>query len=387
MLKLHARCDLRCDYCYVYTKADQRWRTAVRVISRPTIDQAAVRIGEHARDHRLPSVDLILHGGEPLLAGPELIAHAVRSVREQVHLATRGATRVAVMMQTNGLQLTDNVLDLADELQIGIGVSLDGDQTAHDRHRRTADGRGSHHRVVAALNRLTAPGHRHLFRGLLATVDLANDPVRSYEAMLEFSPPIMDFLLPQAHWSDLPPGTIPGSSATPYADWLIAVFDRWYDSPVQETTIRLFTSIMRALAGGRSSVESIGGRPAEALVIETDGTLTPSDTIAPTGALVSRAGVGGPSPTVLDTRLDDVFNWWTLAGNSAGMKDFHPTRLPTPCRPCAVRGICGGGLVGHRYRAGVGFDQTSVYCQDLLALITHVRARLEDDLRRLRNTG
>src|SRR6187549_2094964 len=101
VLKLHARCDLRCDYCYVYTKADQRWRTAVRVISRPTIGQAAVRIGEHAHDHRLPSVDLILHGGEPLLAGPDLIGYTVRSVRAQVGRATGGATRVEAMMQTN----------------------------------------------------------------------------------------------------------------------------------------------------------------------------------------------------------------------------------------------------------------------------------------------
>ena len=26
VLKIHSRCDLACDYCYMYTMADQSWR-------------------------------------------------------------------------------------------------------------------------------------------------------------------------------------------------------------------------------------------------------------------------------------------------------------------------------------------------------------------------
>ena len=35
--------------------------------------------------------------------------------------------------------------------------------------------------------------------------------------------------------------------------------------------------------------------------------------------------------------------------------------------------ICGGGLYPHRYRHGEGFRNPSVYCDDLMRLITHVR--------------
>ena len=42
--------------------------------------------------------------------------------------------------------------------------------------------------------------------------------------------------------------------------------------------------------------------------------------------------------------------------------------------------ICGGGLYPHRYRAGSGFRHPSVYCADLLRLITHVRDRVRGDL-------
>ena len=48
------------------------------------------------------------------------------------------------------------------------------------------------------------------------------------------------------------------------------------------------------------------------------------------------------------------------------------------CRECPVVGSCGGGLYTHRYRTGSGFDNPSVYCADLLALISHVGSHLPE---------
>ena len=77
IVKIHSRCDLSCDYCYMYEMADQSWRDQPRRMSLEVAEHAASRIGEHARAHRTPSVELILHGGEPLLAGRELISRLV----------------------------------------------------------------------------------------------------------------------------------------------------------------------------------------------------------------------------------------------------------------------------------------------------------------------
>jgi len=52
------------------------------------------------------------------------------------------------------------------------------------------------------------------------------------------------------------------------------------------------------------------------------------------------------------------------------------TGLCQTCRECPVVGSCGGGLYAHRYRSGSGFANPSVYCADLLKLITHVQSRL-----------
>jgi uncharacterized protein len=201
---------------------DQSWRDKPRAMSPETVEWTARRIGDHAVAHGLPEVTLILHGGEPLLAGRDLISQQVMSTRRAVG---RGIT-VNAVVQTNGVGLSNAYLDLFDHLGVRVGVSVDGDAAAHDRHRRFASGRGSYRAVAAALHRLQR--FPHLYGGLLCTVDLRNDPVRTYQALVDLGPPKIDFLLPHGTWDQPPPGRYPDRQAsTPYADWLIEVFDHW----------------------------------------------------------------------------------------------------------------------------------------------------------------
>ena len=137
IVKVHSRCDLACDYCYMYQMADQSSRDQPRAMSEQTADTTAHRIGEHARAHGLREITLILHGGEPLLAGPELISRLVTMTR----LSAGPGITVHAAVQTNGVGLSDAYLALFDELNVRVGVSVDGYAEAHDLHRRYASGR------------------------------------------------------------------------------------------------------------------------------------------------------------------------------------------------------------------------------------------------------
>ena len=362
IVKVHSRCDLSCDYCYIYEMADQSWRHKPRAMSAETAQLAATRIGEHARSHGLERVAVILHGGEPLLAGRDLISLLVTSARRE---AGSGVV-VDASMQTNGVGLDDSYLRLFDELSLRVGVSLDGTARAHDRHRRFASGRGSYSAVSAGLRRLQR--FPHLFSGLLCTIDLRNDPVRTYEALAEFDPPKIDFLLPHGTWLRPPPGRVPDATQTPYADWLIAVFDHWYPAP--RTRVRLFEEIMSLLLGGTSDSEIVGLSPARMVVIETDGSIEQADTLkvafdqAPATGLHLRA-----------EPLDAALMLPAIAARQLGVQALSPK-----CRACRVHQVCGGGLYAHRYRAGTGFANPSVYCPDLMRLIGHIRKRIQADL-------
>ncbi len=65
VLKIHQRCNLACDYCYVYTSEDQTWRDRPPVMTDGIWRATAARIREHVRAHDLSEVRVILHGGEP----------------------------------------------------------------------------------------------------------------------------------------------------------------------------------------------------------------------------------------------------------------------------------------------------------------------------------
>src|SRR3954471_17636562 len=84
IVKLHSRCNLSCTYCYVYHHVDQSWRGRPNVISDETIAALAARLGAHVRAHALPRIVMVLHGGEPLLAGPEVIERVIVAVRSAV---------------------------------------------------------------------------------------------------------------------------------------------------------------------------------------------------------------------------------------------------------------------------------------------------------------
>ncbi|SDD66955.1 FxsB family cyclophane-forming radical SAM/SPASM peptide maturase [Actinokineospora iranica] len=359
VLKAHSRCNLACDYCYVYKMADQGWRAQPHAMSRATVENTADRIAEHARAHGLGKVDIALHGGEPLLAGRTHLAWTVRTLRERV------PAEVRVTVQTNGTLLDEDFLHLFADLGVRVGVSVDGDARTHDHRRRGHDGAGSHGATARGLRLLAAPEFRPIYAGLLCVVDLSHDPLATYSALLEHEPPAIDLLLPHGNWTAPPPRREPGSAETPYADWLGAVFDHWYAAPVKRTSVRLFDELLNLLLNGRSGVESIGAAPAQHVVVQTDGSIELSDTLA------------------------SAYDGAAITGLHVSRDPFDAALRPEPersraCATCPELAICGGGLPAHRYRADNGFTNPSVYCPDLLGLIHHVRTRLTTDLAALR---
>ncbi|WP_433463695.1 FxsB family cyclophane-forming radical SAM/SPASM peptide maturase [Spirillospora sp. CA-128828] len=365
ILKISSRCNLACDYCYVYEAADQSWRSQPKRMPAEVLRGAVARIARHAETHRLKEIEVVLHGGEPLLAGVDYIDFAAREIRAAIPCAVR------IGMVTNGVLLTDRALPVLDAHDIGVSVSVDGDREGHDRHRRYADGRGSHAVVARGLDRL-AGRYRHLYRGVLCTVDTANDPVAVYEDLLRTGPPKINFLLPHGTWSAPPPGRDPGSDDTPYADWLIDVFDRWYGSPARETGIRFFEEIMHLILGGQSRSESIGLSPVALVVVDTDGTIQQVDTLKSSFSGAPRTGF-----TVTGHDFDEVLGHPGIVARQIGR-----SALCVECLACPVRDICGAGHYPHRYRAGRGFHNPSVYCRDLMKIIDHIGGRMRADLSR-----
>jgi uncharacterized protein len=360
VLKVSSRCDLACDHCYVYEHADQSWRAKPRAIAEATVSEAARRIAEHAGIHRLDQVLVVLHGGEPLLLGQDGLREVISKLRSIIDPVTRLDLRI----HTNGVLLDESLCELFADYGVRVGVSLDGDRSANDRHRLFPNSRSSYPQVRRALGLLRKPEYRHVYTGILCTVDVRNDPIAVYEALLAEAPPRLDLLLPHATW-DQPPYR-PSGMRTPYADWLGRIHSRWL-ADGRPVPIRVFDSLLAAWRGRPSGSEAAGVDPVDLLVIETDGSWEQSDSLKTAFPDAPATGLD-----VFSHSVDEAAVHPGVAERQIGLAALCPT-----CRACSLVRACGGGLYAHRYKSGNKFDNPSVYCSDLKVLIPQIVARPE----------
>lgn len=350
----------------MYQMDDQSWSSIPFVMSSKVLAAAARRIGEHASNHDLDKVEVVLHGGEPLLAGADVLADVATTIRR----ALPRRTVLDVNVQTNGVLLDAPLLDVFARHGISVGVSLDGDPETHDRHRRYANGKGSYAQTARALELLQRTEYRDLYRGVCCVIDVRSDPVRTYESLLAFAPPVVNFLLPHGNWTTPPPLRDADSPNTPYGDWLVTAFDRWYRSATRETEVRIFTEIVNLVLGGDTPSESVGLSPAALVTVNTDGSMEQVDSL--------RSSYDGAVQTgynVTDHSFDDVLGHPAVVARQMGAAALSDT-----CRTCDIHRICGGGYYPHRYRRGHGFRNPSVYCHDLTRLIKHVQQCVAADM-------
>jgi len=371
IIKLHGRCNLACDYCYMYEMADQSWRSKPLAMKRATVDAAAARIAEHLSAHReeIPEAVISMHGGEALLAGADELDYAARVFRA----AVPEGVNARLTLTTNGVLLADErILRVLEEHDVNVTLSLDGAREAHDRHRKYANGRGSYDAVMKGVAALRAHAAPERLRNVLCVVDLENDPLETYAELAALGAPNIDFLLPLGNWEQRPPGREPDAS-TAYADWLIPIFDLWYATIPMTTTVRLFDGIIRLALGGHGSSETIGLDSFQSLNIDTDGSIELVDALKSTFQDAPATGLD-----VFGNAFDEACLHPGVVARQRGVEALSAT-----CRSCTVRDVCGGGEYSTRYRPGSGFLNPSVYCQDLSTLITHVRERVFADVAEL----
>jgi uncharacterized protein len=122
------------------------------------------------------------------------------------------------------------------------------------------------------------------------------------------------------------------------------------------------------LLGLPAAAEALGLDPLNAVVVETDGAIEQVDSLKSAYDTAAATGLD-----VFRHSFDRALRHPGVAARQAGADALAAT-----CRSCPLLTVCGGGHYAHRYRAGHGFINPSVYCADLDRLIRHVAAGLSD---------
>lgn len=357
IVKVASRCNLDCGYCYEYNMGDDSWRRMPRFMEPAVFERLADRIAEHAAVHGIREIYVNLHGGEPLLYGIE----RTRALLERFTARLEGI-RIHWGIQTNGVLLDEAWVELFDAYGFHLGLSIDGPAEVHDRHRVDHRGRGSHTSVMEGVRHLHGTAGRRIFSGCLAVVDPTSDPLGVLHHIMDLGARSIDFLLPHGTWDAPPPGKAPDPMAsTPYAEWLIAVFDEWFERHTERVAIRTFEEIVEHLAGGPGRLETIGLQPVSLIVVAVNGDIEGVDT------LKSIPGQQVLGLNIARHAFGDVLDHPAYRLRQAGAAALAPE-----CRACPLVTTCGGGYLPHRWSAARGFANPSVYCADLMRLIRHI---------------
>ena len=166
-------CNLNCSYCFA---AQGKFHGQAGLMSFETGKRALDFLVEHSGTRRNLEVDFF--GGEPLMnfeVCKQLVAYA-RSIEKE-----RGKN-FRFTLTTNGINLTDEVMDWANKECYNVVLSLDGRKEVNDRFRKDIQNVGSYDRIVPKFQKLVKsreglPDKTYYMRGTFThfNPDFTND--------------------------------------------------------------------------------------------------------------------------------------------------------------------------------------------------------------------
>jgi uncharacterized protein len=361
LIKVASRCNINCTYCYVYNMGDDNWSSMEKLISKETVDAICDSLSSLV-EYQEKKFSIVLHGGEPLLLGVKKLTYLLKSLR------TILPNSYPIGIQSNGILITKEILDICALYQVSVAVSIDGPENIHNKFRKNHRGDGTFTSVLQGIKELKShPDARFLNAGLLAVIDPCSNPKEVYSFFKAIEAPSVDFLYKDGNHSNLPVHKTSVDS-TEYGQWMIDLL-QVYLSDSDPIPIRVLDDMLKVLLGGIVSKEGLGVTDFGIIIIDTDGTIMKNDTL--------KSSYNGADKFANSFNIKERNLLTFLSSNQ--FLEYRQSQKPTcdKCLNCPVLNICGGGMTLHRWQKESGFNNPSIYCSDQLLLINNMRAGLE----------
>ena len=322
------QCNMKCRYCFYVDEMAHR-DTAVFKAMDDKILEMVVRRSLLAVDH---DITFCFQGGEPTLAGASFFRKFLKLERQ--YGAASGLT-ITHTLQTNGLSLSEELLDVFEEGNFLIGVSVDGTKAIHDSRRIDAGGQGTYDRVLKNLKKLDERGIPH---NILCVVD--NDIARRPQEVFKTLAPhfylqfiaCLDPLVPDSDNTALAPDL--------YGEFLIEIY-RLYAHAIRSgkpVSIRTFDDWLGMLMGHPPGSCGLLGHCTPYILIESNGNVYPCDFYA-----LDEWCLGN----IVDTTVPRILRSERMM---RFLRESHD--IPEACPQCEYYMICRGGCRRDRDRSG-----------------------------------
>lgn len=318
-----SHCNLSCAYCYYLGKNE-----VVSPNSSGRMDDALLEsyIKQHIQTSIDPVITFSWHGGEPSLLG---VAY-FRKIRELQKKYQPAGQTIANGIQTNGTLIDKAWAEFLAKEGFVIGLSLDGPQEMHDRHRLDPGGKPTFAKTLQAYHLLKDHG---VYVDILCVVNHHNGthPLALYDFYRELGAPYITLLPLVMPRDDSPTRVSPLSvSALAWGDFLCTLFDRWKRDGVDKIKFNIFEETARLAFGNEQALCIFRKICGDIPVVEHNGDFFSCDHF-----VNAQWRIGN----IQETPLVDLLE-------SRRQKAFGRRKqdaLPKYCRICEVKEMCNGG--------------------------------------------
>ncbi len=348
VLKVASRCNLNCSYCFMYNLGDTSFRNQPKFMKESMIPQIITRVANYLKNHPQEVFTFTFHGGEPLLIDKSFFGKFIRQAESLKELFPD--TTFEYNVQTNGVLIDDEWAAVLKEYKIFPGVSLDGTKKAHDMYRKDHKENGSYDDVIRGLQLLK----RKLgFVSVISVMNIDESAAVTYTHLTDISSDYVNFLLPDYTHDSFP------YQPKAMGKWLIELYDLWIQDK-NRPIIPFFNGLTNAILGS----QKVARHEAHALVIETNGDIEAIDSLKGCGENFTKTNM-------------NVFShdFKEITQLPLGKLYFEESteKLCSKCLECPVASVCRGGRLVHRHKKENGFNNPSVYCEDMILIISHIQ--------------
>lgn len=355
IIKVTNACNMRCGYCFIEPEIFHQTMTVATMerVVRGFLDST-----------HFTSVGFVWHGGEPLLRGRRFFEQIVAA-----QAARPTGVRFTNAVQTNATHLDDDLLDFLTGHDFHIGLSLDGSraQTRRSRHLRVVDD-DAHAVAVGAAARLRDRGRTP---GAIVVVNRNNvaDPAAIYrefkrrDIQMQLNP-LSQSGLAAAGDDDL------GITADEYGEFLVRLFDLWFDDPAPTISIEPFRHHLARIMGAPTAPNCHYARSCHHHFLG----------ISPKGDLFP-CGMFQGEPDFRYGNIHDLAPEQVAATPLFARIEAREARVLATCAGCAFFDLCYSGCMFHSLKNRGAFDEKDYYCAGYQRYFEHVLRRVHAQLK------
>ena len=360
IIKFASPCNLNCTYCYEYNTGDDSWKKKPKYFSNENAKYLNERIKEYLKVAPISKMNLIAHGGEPLLLGADKLNEIFSILKEGIE------DNLNFGLQTNAVLVNQDIIEILKIHNVKCGVSIDGNYN-HNKFRVFHNGKPSYEDTINGYHLLN---ENSLVAGILCVVDFETNPKEVLDSLCSLNPKQLDLLQPFNNHDHILGAEKLGKL---FYNWFVKAFDYYMNKPEwHNIQVRIFESALFSILSKKSNSDWFGGPHGNYLVIETDGNYDVLDhlkSIGSFGKTFSNLTMNLASSSLLEAnnKIKEIYTKYNIKSP------------PDSCLNCEFKDQCGGGYYPTRFSSiNNSLNNSSVYCTGLFSFFNHLNSKVKN---------